>query len=98
MDRARKSWLVGEVFMEVPCYGAVCSDVTVQLNWPNLCIPDCCTCVRRFRNCCNLQKHGSYYTQNISWLHGVINGELQGLGGTLHQLSRYRIHIHKLGT
>jgi len=52
----------------------------VQLNWPTVCIPDCCTCVSRFRNCCNLQKHGGSYIDNISWPDRVINGGLQCLG------------------
>jgi len=81
--------------MEVRCYGTAYCDVTVQLNWPTLCIPDCCTCVSRFCNC-YLQKHGSYYTENISWLDGVINGVLQSIGGILHQRSRNRGYIRKL--
>jgi hypothetical protein len=37
-------------------------------------------CVSRFRNCCNLQKHGGYYSENISRPDRVINGGLQILG------------------
>jgi len=66
--------------MEVPCLGTAYCDVSVQLNWPTVCIPDCCTCVSRFRNCCNLQKHGGSYIDNISWPDRVINGGLQCLG------------------
>ena len=30
-------------------------------------------CVSRFRNCCNIKKHGGYYTENITWPDRVIN-------------------------
>jgi hypothetical protein len=46
--------------MVVPSYGTAYCDVTVQLNCPAVCIPNYCTCMSRFRNCCNLQKHGGY--------------------------------------
>jgi hypothetical protein len=84
--------------MEVPCYGMAYCDVTVQLNWPTLCIPDCCTCVSTFCNCCNPHKHDGYCMENISWPVRVINGGLQSLGGIQHEWSRNRGYIRKLCT